>query len=101
MDGPGWTGGRFRSDDVRMLVNAIAWPEQGSVTVSWPPTPAMIDEGAQRLASFEDGSVWPDSWEAGDVAQMRIHAERVLRSGIVAGRISADGAEGPNRPKER
>lgn len=47
-------------------------------------TPEVIDAGAQRLASFEDGSVWPDSWDRMDVAQMRIQAERVIRSALVA-----------------
>lgn len=48
------------------------------------PTAAMIDDGAQRLASFGDDSVWPDSWNASEVMQMRIQAERVIRSAICA-----------------
>jgi hypothetical protein len=44
------------------------------------PTPDQIDAGAQRLASFEDGSVWPDSWSPLQVAAMRNDAERVWRS---------------------
>lgn len=55
------------------------------VVVTFPPTPEMIDEAAQRLASFQDGSVWPDSWDVTQVAQMRLLAERALRSGIISG----------------
>ena len=44
------------------------------------PTDVMNDEGAQRIASFEDGSVWPDSWDRLQVIQMRNIAERVWRS---------------------
>ena len=44
------------------------------------PTEAMRDAGAQRLASFGDDSVWPDSWSAPELASMRNIAERVWRS---------------------
>ena len=42
--------------------------------------PDLIDQGAQRLASFEDNSVWPDSWDALQVSAARNEAERVWRS---------------------
>lgn len=48
--------------------------------VSLGPTPEMIDAGAQRLVSFEENSVWPDSWDALQVAAARNEAERVWRS---------------------
>lgn len=44
------------------------------------PTPAMIEAGAQRLVSWEDGSTWPDSWTPLQVAVARNEAERVWRS---------------------
>lgn len=44
------------------------------------PTKAMIEAGAQRLVSWEEGSVWPDSWGGLAVAAARQEAERVWRS---------------------
>lgn len=44
------------------------------------PTSEMIDAGAQRLVSWEEGSVWPDSWSPLQVAAARNEAERVWRS---------------------
>ena len=61
---------------VPALRAALAQPEQALVD----PTPAMIEAGAQRLVSWEDGSVWPDSWDALQVAAARNDAERVWRS---------------------
>jgi hypothetical protein len=42
-------------------------------------TPELIDRCAQRLASWDDGCVWPDSWEPWQVTRLRTDAERVLR----------------------
>jgi hypothetical protein len=42
-------------------------------------TPELIDRCAQRLASWNDGNVWPDSWEPWQVLRLRTDAERVLR----------------------
>lgn len=44
------------------------------------PTPAMVDEGAQRLVSWDDNCTWPDSWSPLQVAAVRNEAERVWRS---------------------
>lgn len=44
------------------------------------PTKEMIEAGAQRLVSWEDGSVWPNSWDGLAVAAARQEAERVWRS---------------------
>jgi archaellum component FlaC len=44
------------------------------------PTKEMIEAGAQRLVSWEDNSVWPDSWSPLHVAAARNEAERVWRS---------------------
>lgn len=38
----------------------------------------LVDRCAQRIASWEDGCVWPDSWDSADVARMRLDAKRVL-----------------------
>lgn len=56
--------------------------------------PEVIDAGAQRLASFGDDSIWPDSWEASQVTQMRVLAERVIRSALVAMIAASEGGEG-------
>lgn len=49
------------------------------------PTPEMIDAGAQRLVNWAcDDLVWPDSWDALDVAAARNDAERVIRSALSA-----------------
>lgn len=45
-------------------------------------TPEVIDAAAQRLVSFEDGSVWPDSWDKLQVATARQLAERAIRSAL-------------------
>jgi hypothetical protein len=44
------------------------------------PTPAMVEEGAQRLVRWEGDSKWPDSWSSNDVRISRMEAERVWRS---------------------
>jgi hypothetical protein len=44
------------------------------------PTPEMIEAGAQRLVSWTDDAVWPDSWVALQLAAARNEAERVWRS---------------------
>lgn len=61
------------------------------------PTAEMIDAGAQRLASFGDDSVWPDSWSPGQVALMRSEAERVIRSAMLAARPAPPTASGTDR----
>lgn len=44
------------------------------------PTQEMVEEGAQRLVSWDDGCTWPDSWDELQVAAARNEAERVWRS---------------------
>ena len=44
------------------------------------PTEEMIDQGAQRLVSWEDGCKWPDSWSRLQVSAARTEAERIWRS---------------------
>ena len=51
-----------------------------SVNITVNPTKAMIEKGAQRLVSWEDGCVWPDSWDAFVVSAARNSAKRVWRS---------------------
>jgi hypothetical protein len=74
---------------------SIAWK-----LVPADPTAKMIDEGAQRLASFEDNSVWPDSWDPSQVAQFRILAERVIRSAIHTEPAPAGLIVAPTEPTE-
>lgn len=57
---------------------------EGWVIVPVEPTPEMIDKGAQRLVRFEDGSVWPDSFDSLDQAAAKNEAERVWRSMLAA-----------------
>lgn len=67
-----WSSG-FRSEAVRVVLRALA-------NFKLEPTPEMKDAGAQRLVSFEDNSVWPDSWDKLQVFAARNEAERVWRS---------------------
>lgn len=60
----------------------------GSSTQPLAPTPDMLEAGAQRLVSWEDGSTWPDSWNPVQIAAARNEVERVWRSMWVA----ADGS---------
>lgn len=73
--------------EAAIALDAIADRDEaaaGYVLVPKEPTPVMIEEGAKRLVSFEDGAVWPDSWDPLQVMQARLLAERCLRSGIAA-----------------
>ena len=45
-------------------------------------TPAMIEAGAKRLVRWDDGCVWPDSWDGMDIAAAKQEAERVIRSAL-------------------
>lgn len=58
-------------------IDALATPAQA---VPLEPTRAMIEAGAQRLVSWEDGCTWPDSWSGLQVAAARNDAERTWRS---------------------
>lgn len=58
-------------------IEALARPSRAALTAE------AIDVGAQRLASFQDNSVWPDSWPYMDVMLMRRQAENVIRSALV------------------
>ena len=49
-------------------------------TVPLEPTKAMIEAGAQRLVQWEDGCVWPYSFDPLQVIAARNDAERVWRS---------------------
>lgn len=72
-------------DAARAALSAIA-------EILASPTPAMIDAGAQRLVRCgEEPAVWPDSYDALDVAAARQEAERVLLSGIAASPLHEEG----------
>ena len=49
-------------------IDALSTPAQA---VPLEPTRAMIEAGAQRLVSWEDGCTWPDSWSGLQVAAAR------------------------------
>ncbi len=57
---------------------AAAIPE-GMVLVPREPTEAMIEQGAMGMASFQENSVWPDSWEPVQVKGMRHDAKKAWR----------------------
>jgi hypothetical protein len=67
------------------FVRAPAAPAPAAAPSEWKlvqlePTKEMIEDGAQRLVSWEDGCTWPDSWSGLQVAAARNEAERVWRS---------------------
>ena len=68
-------------------------PEADAAAVPLAPTPGMIEAGAQRLVSWKDGCVWPDSWDALQVAAARNEAEWAWRSMWLAA-SPARGGEG-------
>ena len=51
-----------------------------AINITINPTKEMIEAGAQGIVSWEDGCVWPDSWDAITVASARNTAERAWRS---------------------
>ena len=51
-----------------------------SINITINPTREMIEAGAQRLVSWDEGCVWPDSWDAVTLSAVRTQAERVWRS---------------------
>ena len=72
----GWPG-QYKAYHVQCAWEA--WQARAEVT------PAMIEAAAQRLVSWPcDNLVWPDSWNALDVAASRNSAERALLSGLCA-----------------
>jgi len=48
------------------------------------PTEEMVDKGAQGMASFQEESVWPDSWEPLQVRQMKHDAKKAYRYMLAA-----------------
>lgn len=52
--------------------------------ITLTPTEEMIDEGAKRLVSWDDGCIWPDSWDKLQIIAARNDAERVWRSMWIA-----------------
>jgi hypothetical protein len=52
---------------------------EGWQLVPIKPTEEMIDCGAQGMASFQEDSVWPDSWDATQVKGMRHDAKKAYR----------------------
>ena len=48
----------------------------GYKLVPTEPTKEMIEQGAMGMASFQENSVWPDSWEPVQVKGMRMDAKK-------------------------
>ena len=71
--------------DFRASLDEPAAPLPEVQAIPLDPTKEMIEAGAQRLVSWEDGSKWPDSWDALQVRAARNDAERVWRSMYIAG----------------
>lgn len=51
------------------------------------PTEVMIEQGAIGMASFQENSVWPDSWDKVQVKGMRHDAKKAWRYMIAAGEV--------------
>ena len=51
-----------------------------SINITINPTREMIEAGAQRLVSWDEDCVWPDSWDVITLSAVRTQAERVWRS---------------------
>jgi len=66
----------------------------GFVLVPREPTQEMIDEGAQGMASFQDGSEWPDSWDGAQVITMRRDAAKAYRYMLAAAPSAAPAVVG-------
>jgi hypothetical protein len=71
------------------LESLAASPSAPGVPDGWKlvpvePTPEMIDQGARGMASWQDGSVWPDSWEETQVRRMRYDASKAWRYMLAA-----------------
>jgi len=48
------------------------------------PTEEMVDKGAQGMASFQEDSVWPNSWDAIQVKGMHHDAKKAYRYMLAA-----------------
>ena len=57
---------------------------EGWQLVPIEPTEEMTDCGAQGMASFQEDSVWPDSWDATQVKGMRHDATKAYRYMLAA-----------------
>lgn len=70
----------IRAVDAEMSLRAQLAERDAALEALIDPTPEMIEEGAQRLARWDDGCVWPDSWGPLQVSGMRHDAEACWRS---------------------
>lgn len=58
---------------------ALAGAAPDTVRVPREPTWEMIEEGAKGMASFQDGSRWPESWHSDQIRRMRNDAAKAYR----------------------
>jgi hypothetical protein len=72
------------TSDYRPKVGDLIYTTQAPIPEGWQlvpiePTEEMIDCGAQGMASFQEESIWPDSWDATQVKGMRHDATKAYR----------------------
>ncbi len=72
------------TSDYRPKVGDLIYTTPAPIPEGWQlvpiePTEEMIDCGAQGMASFQEDSVWPDSWDATQVKGMRHDATKAYR----------------------
>lgn len=69
-------------EEWRVAIGKLEAPRSATQSPTFPlaPTREMVEAGAQRLVSWEDGCKWPDSWSSLQVSASRNEAERVWRS---------------------
>ena len=60
------------------------------VPAPYQPTKEMIEAGAQRLVSWEEGCKWPQSWDKLTILAARQEAERVWLSMLSTWRESQE-----------
>lgn len=77
---------------------ALAALDAEGVGLPLDPTPEMVEAGAARLMSYEEGSTWPDSFTPIQQRAARNDAEKVWRSMVLAiplpGQSGAKGSAG-------
>lgn len=63
---------------------ALAALDAEEMELPLDPTPEMVEAGAARLMSYEEGSTWPDSFTLIQQRAARNDAEKVWRSMVLA-----------------
>ena len=83
---------------------ALAALDAEEMELPLDPTPEMVEAGAARLMSYEEGSTWPDSFTPIQQRAARNDAEKVWRSMVLAiplpGQSGAKGSAGLREARE-